>query len=224
MNRKKIDAVLFDFDGTLQVGDKDELHARLTEITSQMNLGFTDEEIFNFGNRSDYREMFALMVNNYNQHHPDTPITGDEFEAVNKEVSGMFDDKFRLADGVIEVLDKLRSAGKRIGLVTTRGPLSLPRILERYGISDYFDVIVNRKDVERTKPHPEPVLKALEKLGVEDPSTVVFVGDLQDDDVRAGLTAGVKTVLVSEKPLDPYGAKPTHHFTSLVPIKRHFGR
>jgi HAD superfamily hydrolase (TIGR01549 family) len=223
---KSVDAVLFDFDGTLHFGDKDELIARLTEISSRMNMNFTPEQIQEFGNRSDYKEMRRLMVEAYNQTHSDTPTTEDQFTVINNQVSGTFDDRFRLADGAKEMMETLKASGKKLGLVTTRGSNSLPRLLSMYGIADYFDIIVNRDDTKERKPHPAPIVIALNKLGIPDNSRsrVLYVGDLQVDDVIAGNAAGVKTVLITTAELDPHGAKPTYRFNGLGEIRQHFGR
>lgn len=220
---KRVDAVLFDFDNTLQLGDKDELHARLTEIANRLELGFSPEQIRAFGDRSDYREMRQLMVAAYNTHSA-TTITEADFQAVNNEVSGMFDGHFYLADGAKEMLESLRTTGKKIALVTTRGSNSIMRLLERHGIAEYFDVIISRDDAAERKPHPQPIARALEQLGITDPSRAAYVGDKQLDDVVAGNALGMKTVLVSSEELDPYGARPTYHTGSLKLIRTRFGR
>jgi adenylosuccinate lyase len=221
---KRVDAVLFDFDNTLQVGDKDELQARLEEIVTRLSLGFTPEQVQEFGSRSDYREMRKLMVDVYNTEHSDTPITEDDFQAVNNEVSGMFDDRFRLAENVKETLAALKNTDKKVALVTTRGSNSLPRLLEMYGIAEYFDVIINRDQAKERKPHPQPIALALEQLGITDPSRAIYVGDKQVDDVIAGNALGMKSVLISDEELDAYGARPTYHFKSLKPLMTRFGR
>lgn len=205
-----LDAVLFDFDNTLQIGDKDELQARLEAISEQLGMQFTAEEIQQFGNRSDYREMRKLMVLEYNQRNPDTPLTEEQFQETNKKVSGRFDDQFRLADGARELLDYLRDQGYKIGLVTTRGSNSLPRLLSMHGIDKAFHTIVNRDDCKEPKPHPQPILTALEKIGVA-PERAMYVGDKQVDDIIAGNSIGMKTILVNSNPVDPYCAKPDYH-------------
>lgn len=220
---KKVDAMLFDFDRTLQSGVEDELSARLTEITKRMGMEFTDEEIKIFGARSDYREMRNLMVTEHNRTHPDRQITENQFQETNNAVSGDFDDRLQLVDGVVETLEALRSAGKKTGLVTTRGT-SLTRILNKHGITDLFDVIVGRDDTERRKPHPEPLAIALGKLGGIEPERVVFVGDHQEDDIIAGNAIGAKTVLISDKPLDPRGARPKYQFDNLSQLRHRFAR
>ena len=52
----------------------------------------------------------------------------------------------------------------------------------------------------------------------------MYVGDKQLDDIVAGRALGLETVLVNQDPLDPYGAIPTYHFRSLLPLVRRFAR
>jgi FMN phosphatase YigB (HAD superfamily) len=65
---------------------------------------------------------------------------------------------------------------------------------------------------------------ALEKLGITRPDRTLYVGDLQIDDVGAGRALGMKTALVNDQPLDPYGPLPTYHWNNLQPLARIYGR
>jgi HAD superfamily hydrolase (TIGR01549 family) len=219
-----VDAVLFDLDGTLHFGDKDELFARLSAVAVDMRSEFTDDEIREFGNRSDYTEMRALMVAEHNRRYPDAQITEDEFQEANDAVSGSFDGMFYTADEAVTTIEKLKSSGKSTGLVTTRGNKSRDRLLTHHGFDGLFDVIVGRGDAERRKPHPQPIAMALEKLGIVHPERALYVGDLQIDDVGAGRALGMKTALVNNEPLDAYGPIPTYHWQSLKPLARIYGR
>ncbi len=222
-----IDAVLFDFDGTLHFGDKDELHARLFAISEELRSEFTMDEIKAFGNRSDYTEMRALMVAEHNRRHPDLQVTEDIFEGINREISnpeyGRFDHYFHTAKDAAEHITAVRESGKKTGLVTTRGANSLPRLLRLHGLEDLLDVQINRTDSKQRKPHPQPIALALGRLGVN-PRRALYVGDLQIDDVGAGNALGMKTALVNDKPLDPYGPIPTYHWQDLEQLSRIYGR
>src|SRR5213595_2600494 len=68
------------------------------------------------------------------------------------------------------------------------------------GLGDGFEVIVGADDVTHPKPHPEPVLKALERLGAPAADTV-FIGDSRHD-IECGRAAGVKTAAVLWGPFD----------------------
>lgn len=212
-----IQAVLFDFDGTLQLGDKDELYARLGKINKTLQLGFSQEQLFHFGNRSDYREMKKMMVQEYNVLHPESCISEDEFQKVNDSISGTFDHLFISADGAKEILQGLKEKGYKTGLVTTRGKQSLYRILDNYGIREMLDVIIDRDACHERKPNPKPIAQALEQLGVSADSAI-YIGDKQVDDIVAGNALGMKTVLISEESLDTYGAVPNFCFANLKQV------
>jgi pyrophosphatase PpaX len=68
------------------------------------------------------------------------------------------------------------------------------------GLEDAFQVIVGADEVIHPKPHPEPVLMALERLGAP-AAGAVFVGDSRHD-VECGRAAGVKTAAVLWGPFD----------------------
>lgn len=218
----RVQAVLFDFDQTLHFGDKAELQCRLEAINERLSLGFTAAEISVFGDRSDYREMRAAMVSAFNARQTDRSIDERTFQSANDAVSGTFDHHFQLAEHALELLEVLRSTGRKTGLVTTRGSNSLPRLLNKHGIANHFDVVISRDDCKERKPHPQPIALALERLGIDDPSGVIFVGDKQIDDVIAAKALGLRTALVNNEVLDRYGAKPTYHFRSLRPLVRLF--
>lgn len=92
--------------------------------------------------------------------------------------------------GACEAVEALHRRGLRIGLVTSSSG-DLP-FLERWGIRRYFDVVVNRDQVRRIKPDPEPLLSALARIGTEAGGTW-SVGDTPVD-ARAGRAAGVRVV------------------------------
>ncbi len=223
-----IDAVLFDFDGTLQIGDKDALFAQLSAINTGLNLGFSDEQIIEFGRRSDYSEMRRMMVEAFNASNPQNSTTEEEFQAENDKVTGKFDHLIRLAENTKEVLEALRKSGKRMGIVTTRGAQSFNRLLESHGIKEYFEVVITKSDLGtngRRKPHPEPIARALEIMRIPASNRVLYVGDKQEDDIIAGNALGLKTALVpSDDEHDPYGAKPTYKLRDIKDLQRRFGR
>jgi len=219
-----VDAVLFDLDGTLHFGDKDELHARLLSIATELGSNFSEDEIRQFGNRSDYPEMRTLMVAEHNRRFPGAQITEAKFQEANNAVSGSYDNMFYTADGAATTIQALKNSGKAVGLVTTRGNTSRDRLLTHHQFDGLFDVIVGRGDAEQRKPHPQPIALALAKLGIHNFKRAMYVGDLQVDDIGAGNALGMKTALINDKPLDPHGPVPTHHWTSLEPLARRYGR
>jgi pyrophosphatase PpaX len=105
----------------------------------------------------------------------------------------------RLADlvhpfpGVVPLLERLRAAGYRLGIVTSRRKINLDAIPAAVDLLPYVDLLVTRDDTTEGKPHPAPVLHAFERLGLL-PSEGVYVGDTSFD-IEAGQRAGCLTVL-----------------------------
>ena len=56
----------------------------------------------------------------------------------------------------------------------------------------YFDVIVTGLSAEHTKPYPDPILLAAQKMNVT-PQNCLMIGDTTVD-IRAGRSAGAQTV------------------------------
>lgn len=92
--------------------------------------------------------------------------------------------------GVVELLQSLASWNIPIGIVTSSPRSYCERLLMHLGWSVAATVCYH--DTGRHKPHPDPILKALERLGVA-PDGAVSVGDMAHD-VIAAQKAGVFAV------------------------------
>ena len=76
-----------------------------------------------------------------------------------------------------------------LGVVTTKTGRYSVELLEHMGLMRYFEVLVGREDVKNPKPHPEPILKALDLLG-RGAANCWMVGDTLLD-MDAARAAGV---------------------------------
>jgi len=103
-------------------------------------------------------------------------------------------------EGIAAEVLRLKSHGKRLGLVTSKLRDGAMRGINVCGLDHAFDVVLGCDDVTNPKPHPEPVLKAMEQLGVTAAETV-FIGDARYD-IECGRAAGVKTAAVLWGPFD----------------------
>jgi pyrophosphatase PpaX len=103
-------------------------------------------------------------------------------------------------EGVVDEIRRLKQAGKRLGVVTSKLRDGALRGIRISGLDEVFDVVVGCDDVTNFKPHPEPVLKAVAELRVNGADTV-FVGD-SPHDMECGRAAGVQTAAVLWGPFD----------------------
>ncbi len=90
-----------------------------------------------------------------------------------------------------EILDALKKAGIKRGVVTRNCRRSVEVIAKRFDLK--FDFIITREDA-KPKPSPEPILLALRSFKVDGDKALV-VGDFVFD-LIAGKNAGAKTALI----------------------------
>ena len=83
---------------------------------------------------------------------------------------------------VKETLDALRANGLKLSIGSSSK--NAPFILERIGLSGYFDAISDGNNITRSKPDPEVFLMAAQYLGL-DPAECIVV-----EDAVAGAEAG----------------------------------
>ena len=124
----------------------------------------------------------------------------------------------RLADlvrpypGIAPLLGRLRAAGYHLGIVTSRTRTTLDAIPAARDLLPLVDLLVTRDDTTEGKPHPAPILHALDRLGMS-PSQGMYVGDTAFD-IEAGRQAGCLTVLSTWDGTDrPRPTKPKPDFT-----------
>jgi HAD superfamily hydrolase (TIGR01549 family) len=99
--------------------------------------------------------------------------------------------EFLLITGVDEMLKQLH--GKYpMAVVSARDEKTTLAFLERFDLLKYFDVIVTGQSAKYTKPYPDPILYAAEKMNVS-PKNCLMIGDTTVD-IRAGKSAGAQTV------------------------------
>lgn len=99
-----------------------------------------------------------------------------------------------LLPGALDALIAVRQAGLKIGLASVSK--NAATVLERLGITDRFDVVVDAALIQRGKPDPEIFLSAAEQLGVP-PAACLGVEDAVAG-VQAIKSAGMYAVGVGD--------------------------
>ncbi|OYQ33643.1 phosphoglycolate phosphatase [Niveispirillum lacus] len=96
---------------------------------------------------------------------------------------------------VVDTLTALKQAGHRLGLCTNKPAGISVDLLGELGLDTLFDAVAGGDSVARRKPHPDPLLFVMDRLGV-DAGGAVMVGD-NANDVAAARGAGVPAVAVA---------------------------
>jgi HAD superfamily hydrolase (TIGR01509 family) len=99
-----------------------------------------------------------------------------------------------LNDGVLEFMDTLKESGLPLSLATSTNWQITDKILERFGLNDFFENITTGEEVINAKPAPDIFLTASEKLGVEPIDCLVF--EDSPSGVTAAHDAGMKVIVV----------------------------
>ncbi len=97
--------------------------------------------------------------------------------------------------GMDELLLRLAAAGAAIGVATSKARDAVDLAFSIQPPPITFGAIVTIEDTTRHKPHPEPILAAVARLGA-DPTEAVYVGDAHFD-IEAGKAAGCAAVGVT---------------------------
>lgn len=179
-----IKAVLFDLDGTLI--DTNEL------IISSFKHVF--ENILKIQvSEAEITKLFGMPLNSSFKGYTDSRIDEIvvEYRAYNEK---RHDTMCYAFDGVKVLLDKLKSMGIKIGIVTSKGKILAEKGMRIAGILEYMDVIITPECTKNHKPHGEPALKACSELNIL-PSEAIMVGDSHFD-IMCGKNAGCQTCAV----------------------------
>jgi pyrophosphatase PpaX len=142
---------------------------------------------------------------------PLQPVLEDRYPGRGEELTDVYrtwnlanhDAQILAVDGVPQLLDDLHGAGARTGVVSSKKGETVRLGLRAVGIADRIDVIAGQEETASHKPHPEPLLYAARRLGVN-AADCVYVGDATVD-VQAARAAGMGAVAVTwgagERPL-----------------------
>lgn len=111
----------------------------------------------------------------------------------NTYYSGLLRRGVRVIDGVRETLRRLHG-NVSMGVVTSCREAHFDIIHSVTGLLPFFEFVITPEDVDRTKPNPEPYLKALDKSGCR-PEHCLVVEDSHRG-LEAAKAAGIKCVVV----------------------------
>jgi putative hydrolase of the HAD superfamily len=107
-------------------------------------------------------------------------------------------------------LRSLRDLGVRVALLSnTHWPRPFhEHFLERDGLAELIDARLYTSEMPFQKPHPSAFRAALDAVGVDDPARAVFVGDRPFDDIFGARGVGLKAVLRAGGSVPSYDVEP----------------
>lgn len=179
-NMKNYSAFLFDMDGTLV--DTERLKGWALSETCNRFGGRVDIDIY----KAVMGESWSCVANHFfkiAQIDPDIKEFDAEFRKIYQE---LLREDLTVNPNAREFLMKLKSKGKKTGVVSSGFRWMADQILTQCELSGYFDIIITQENVTRHKPDPESYLLALEWLSLPSSDVLIF------EDSNAGLIAAKK--------------------------------
>lgn len=191
-----INAVLFDFDGTLTLPGAIPFSLIKQEIACPENMPIL-EYIASIQSPIKARQAAAVL----NAH-----------ELASARRSQPRPDAEDLIAAIAE-------QGLPMGILTRNTLASVEEAMQNFKrvTTAVFSALLTRENVARHKPHPEGVFMAAKQLGVP-PRHILVVGDYIFD-IQAGQAAGAKTAFLDDGTTEPPSPPPDFTVRSLAELK-----
>jgi phosphoglycolate phosphatase len=188
---KDVEAILFDFEGTL-VDFQWNLKGAVQETIEMLKAsGFPIDRLQNYKYSTLMNEAMKMAIE-----------LGQSPDEVKEKIGAIYDrydgdalTRWTLRPRVKDFLSALKTKKIKTGLVTNVGKIALEKAFQRLNLSPFFDVLITRNDVRILKPGREGIHLALNRLHLSKDRTL-FIGDSLDD-IHAAKEAGLKVIILS---------------------------
>ncbi|MEO4054536.1 pyrophosphatase PpaX [Solibacillus sp. CAU 1738] len=205
-------ALLFDFDGTLLNTNELIIQTFMHVLEERFPGQYSPKDCMKFIGPS-LEETFDEITPNE---------TDDMIRKYREWNMAHHDELVSQYDQVVSTLEALKEQGIRLAIVSTKSRDMIERGIQVLGARHLFEFYVGVEDVQHVKPHPEPILLAINKLGLQK-EDVIMIGD-NSHDIQGAHNAGVRSAGVAwsikgESFLQQFN--PTymlHHMTDLLAI------
>lgn len=185
-----IKSIIFDMDGVLV--DNSEMHVvSFMEWCKRRKIECTPEtfdSLFGLGNE----DIMKVVMKNPNLSKEDAALYGEEKEQIYRD---MISPIIKPVDGLLEIIQEFKAMGLTIAVGSSGMSKNVDFVLEKCGITQYFDAIANGDMISKAKPDPEVFLLAAKLLGREPHECLVFEDSFAG--VAAARAAGMKVVALT---------------------------
>lgn len=184
----KLQGVIFDFDGV--IADTVPLYYEATKkMAMEIGAPFTREDNLRYQGvpRKVLIDDLVARTNNV--------FTDLEKEMLGNRKSDYYKDMIseftveNMLPGMYAFLKELKDEGIKFGIASSSS--NAPFLLERFGIRDWFECIVDPHSLKKGKPDPEIFLTAADCLGID------YINCVAMEDGQAGLSGILQTPMFS---------------------------
>jgi putative hydrolase of the HAD superfamily len=211
-----IRAILFDFGGTLMYGRRDwtpviaEADDVLTEHLRRQGMDinpntFPIEFRKNLGDYFKQREKdllettYSFVLRELLKNKGRDDVSNDVLRNALDSMFSITQSNWTLEEDAIPTLQKLRKMGYNLGIISNAGDdRDVQQLARSFGITEYFDFILNSAACSYRKPHPRIFELALSNWYCP-PNEAVMVGDNLDADIRGAQEVGIYGIWINRR-------------------------
>ena len=194
-----IDAVIFDWGGTLTAWHDIDFHAESLALAQAVVNADHDLEVSRQRLHAAGNTIWGRSRDHQQSATVDDLFTEAGLEHDPELLTAYYDfwEPHTLTDPAVRpTWEALRADGVKVGVLSnTIWPRSFHEgIFERDGVLDLVDGDVYTSEIPWTKPSPHAFEAALAAVGASDPARCVYVGDRLFDDVWGAHNAGLRAI------------------------------
>jgi phosphoglycolate phosphatase len=188
LNCSKIQAFLFDLDGTL-LDTSPDLAATANTLYQRHQLPFQPEALL----RPLAGDGIAAFIElGFGPSYATDPTLRQEFIDIYLQQFGQQTIYF---PGIENLLLYMAQQAIPWGIVTNKPGFLTEMTLKRFALLSQAKTVISGDSAPRSKPYPDPILLACQQLACQ-PRACIYIGD-HERDIKAGQAAGTYTALAA---------------------------
>ena len=198
---KKYKCIIFDLDGTMLDTEKMNMIPLKRLIKEELSIDIKYEDLLKYRAYAGKTTLKMLGFKDIEASYSKWVKYVNEYE-----------DGAKLYEGFDEVIKGLDENGILCGIASSKMKSQYEIDFLKTGLQSYMKSVILAEDTENHKPHPEPLLKAIEILNIE-PKDAMYVGDTFAD-YKSTKAAGMDFGLAVWGATDLDGIKADHYLNT----------
>lgn len=182
----KIEAIIFDMDGVIvdsNPAHKKSLHEFCKKYGKKLSDNYIRQNLFGRTNEEWIPNVFG-------------PLSDQQIKRLADEKEALFRKQFNpkkyIIPGFIDFLNLIKQEEIQTVVATSAPPVNTDYILEELSIKHSFDAVLDSSHFTKSKPHPDPYLKAAQAVNASIHQCIIFEDSISG--AKSGLAAGAKVV------------------------------
>jgi len=184
--RKKYDAVLFDFDGTVADTGMGIFNG-VYHVLDAFGIEPPEADELRYFIGPPLHDSFKTVLG-FDAETCDSAIIKYREYYSSK---GIFE--LTIYDGMEDLFRKLKSKNIKVGIASTKPEVFLHRIVDYFNLKEIFDVVEGSDITNMNSDKTEIILRAIEKMNLTEGSKVLMAGD-RHYDINGAKGAGIDSV------------------------------